>query len=272
MNKMYVHNSGVQTLVVGPSSYEFMEFGVPIGGPMDQHSANFAKQLAGISEEMPLIEMCLIGAEFSFEEDTIIAITGAEMNPTINGVTIQINAVLTLAKDSILKFDRAGVGCRTYLAVKGLLPISVSGFTLFPLRKGDLIEIGEPKYKSELADFRAIDHSSSTIKMIKGPEYDYFDEEVLNQILSKPLQIEPQSNRMAYVLQAGLENQSTSIFRSSGVIPGTVQLTPSGQLNILMRDCQTTGGYPRIGVLDEDSINCLAQKKPGEFIKFSWSI
>ena len=72
---------------------------------------------------------------------------------------------------------------------------------------------------------------------------------------------------MAYQLKEPLENELTSIITSL-VLPGTVQLTPSGKLIILMRDCQTTGGYPRILQLSEDSINRLAQKFTGDKINF----
>ena len=72
---------------------------------------------------------------------------------------------------------------------------------------------------------------------------------------------------MAYQLQESLENSLEPIL-TSGVLPGTVQLTPSGKLIILMRDCQTTGGYPRVLQLKESAINILAQKYTGQQIRF----
>lgn len=68
---------------------------------------------------------------------------------------------------------------------------------------------------------------------------------------------------MAYQLEETIENDLEPIITSS-VLPGTVQLTPSGKLIILMRDCQTTGGYPRILQLQENGINSLAQKIMGQ--------
>ena len=72
---------------------------------------------------------------------------------------------------------------------------------------------------------------------------------------------------MAYQLKERLINELPSIL-SSAVLPGTVQLTSSGMLMILMRDCQTTGGYPRILQLSEKSINHLSQKAQNEHIRF----
>ena len=72
---------------------------------------------------------------------------------------------------------------------------------------------------------------------------------------------------MAYNLKEKVKAGVSSII-SSGVIPGTVQLTPSGQIIILHRDCQTTGGYPRILQLAEKSLNNLSQLRTGHKIKF----
>ena len=66
---------------------------------------------------------------------------------------------------------------------------------------------------------------------------------------------------------ANIENQLKPIL-TSGVLPGTVQLTPSGELIILMRDCQVTGGYPRVLQLTEEAINILAQKTTKDKIQF----
>ena len=66
-----------------------------------------------------------------------------------------------------------------------------------------------------------------------------------------------------------MQTNSFSIV-SSPVIPGTVQLTPSGKLIVLMRDCQTTGGYPRILQLSDKGIRTIAQKLTNENINFSF--
>lgn len=76
------------------------------------------------------------------------------------------------------------------------------------------------------------------------------------------------NNRMGYQLNEILANDSISMLTSS-VLQGTVQLTPSGKLIILMRDCQVTGGYPRILQIKDESLNTLAQKSTGDYIKFA---
>ena len=72
---------------------------------------------------------------------------------------------------------------------------------------------------------------------------------------------------MGYKLYEIIENKLPSIL-TSAVLPGTVQLTPSGKLIILMRDCQVTGGYPRILQVSESSLSKLSQKFTGSKINF----
>jgi antagonist of KipI len=55
---------------------------------------------------------------------------------------------------------------------------------------------------------------------------------------------------------------------SAPVLPGTIQLLPNGNPVILMADGQTTGGYPRIGQVIRIDLDVLAQKQPGEQIRF----
>ena len=85
--------------------------------------------------------------------------------------------------------------------------------------------------------------------------------------LKQQFTISVQNNRVGYRLEEPLENNLQSIL-TSAVLPGTVQLTPSGKLIVLMRDCQVTGGYLRVLQLSEKAINQLSQKTTGDKIKF----
>jgi allophanate hydrolase subunit 2 len=108
------------------------------------------------------------------------------------------------------------------------------------------------------------------IDVLKGPEFEMLSKTQKDALFSKPFIVSKNNNRMAYQLTETLSNNLDSIITSS-VLPGTVQLTPSGKLIVLMRDCQTTGGYPRILQLKESSINVLAQKFADSEISFNFS-
>ena len=108
--------------------------------------------------------------------------------------------------------------------------------------------------------------NDSEISVYQGPEFNFLSkkqqEEVFKTVFTVGL-----NNRMAYQLQETIQNECPSII-TSAVLPGTVQLTPSGKLIVLMKDCQTTGGYPRILQLDQKSIIKLAQKHTRDHIQF----
>ena len=103
--------------------------------------------------------------------------------------------------------------------------------------------------------------------VFKGPEFDLLSIKVKNILFENEFTIRSNS-RMAYNLYEKAQIGIKSII-SSPVMPGSVQLTPSGKMIILHRDCQTIGGYPRILQLDTNSLNNLSQLKSNDKIKFS---
>jgi len=101
-------------------------------------------------------------------------------------------------------------------------------------------------------------HVSFVLKAYPGPEWHQLDRTTQEQLLTQSFKLTSQSNRMAFKAMCAVKNPLGSI-ASSPVLPGTIQWIPSNDLLILMRDAQTTGGYPRILQLTEESINILSQ-------------
>ena len=105
------------------------------------------------------------------------------------------------------------------------------------------------------------------IEAFKGPEFEKLGHKQAEMLVNTEFTISKEHSRMAYQLDQIISNKMDPIITSL-VLPGTVQLTPSGKLIVLMRDCQTTGGYPRILQLNENGINRLSQKNTGQKIRF----
>ena len=105
------------------------------------------------------------------------------------------------------------------------------------------------------------------MEVFKGPEFDLLSIKVKKMLFKNEFTIRTNS-RMGYNLEEKVQIGIKSII-SSPVLPGSIQLTPSGKMIILHRDCQTTGGYPRILQLNKSSLNHLSQIKSNEKIKFS---
>jgi allophanate hydrolase subunit 2 len=188
--------------------------------------------------------------------------------------------VLEVNAGDVLKLGKPMFGVRTYVAVKGGFQIkevlgSKSWFKnvteQFLVKKGDILPVLPQKSLKMLknASVRVNKEHFITkfIEVYKGPEYDLLTEKQRNELKNTVFTISKDNNRMGYRLVETVENELGSMLTSS-VLPGTVQLTPSGTLIVLMRDCQVTGGYPRVLQLTENAIDRLSQKSTNDTFQF----
>jgi tetratricopeptide (TPR) repeat protein len=111
--------------------------------------------------------------------------------------------------------------------------------------------------------------NKKTIRVVPGNEFIWFDDESVAGFFSAPFTIGLQSNRMGYQLEGQVVNRiNTKELLSTAVTPGTIQVTGNGSLIILMADCQTMGGYPRIAQVAAVDLPVCGQFKPGDRIYF----
>ncbi len=259
---------------------EGIAFGVPISGAMDRSALIRVNAILGNDPDCAAIECTLIGPELRFHKSTAIAVSGADMTPKLNGSPISMLREHSIKTGDILKLGPARIGCRAYIGVKGgLLSDEVLGSRsqyegVTPesfLDSGAFIEIGS--VDRGLANSKArlkTDHAKFTVQVIdvqEGPEFKYLERGQVNQLFDQTFHISKLNSRMACQLEELIPNQIQSII-TAPVLPGTVQLTPSGQLIVLMRDAQTTGGYPRVLQLNHHGIDILAQRQSGQRISF----
>ena len=274
-----VLKTGFLTSIQDSGRYGHRHHGVPISGAMDEVSANMANALLGNNKEDAVMEITLSGPELLFESDASIAISGAFMSPTINEQELLNDEVYHVTAGSILKFGRPRRGIRCYLAVLGgFKTVRVLGSRSWysSVTPVDRLSVGmhlpladKPvlKKKPKLPVNSAHNYNSNIIEVEKGPEFDLLSKHQKAQLLNGIFNIAKENNRMAYQLKQQILKHSYSILTSS-TLPGTVQLTPSGRLIVLMKDAQTTGGYPRILQLTDAAIALLSQKSTSEEIDF----
>ena len=262
----------------GRSGYQ--QYGIPYAGVMDFSAAILANTLLGNNSAEAVLEMTMSGPQLKFCCNTNVCFTGADISPSLNGKPINLNTVIAIFQNDILSFGRLRHGMRSYMAVLGGFKTETiygsksmyKGITEhYRIAKNDRLAIAESKNVSNKkhAKIKGMNTylESNIIKVYKGPEFDKLSKSNIDYLFSKPFKISKVSNRMAYQLDEKIENKLEAILTSL-VMPGTIQLTPDGQLIILMRDCQTTGGYPRILQLAEKSIDIVAQKSLGQSIQF----
>lgn len=275
-----VLKSGLFSTIQDKGRFGYGAFGVPKSGAMDFYSFELANTLLGNVINDAVIEITMMGPQLQFNVECLLVITGADMSPSINGETIQNNKVYQIRKNDILGFGKLKSGLRSYIAVKGgfksdivlgsqsfYKPLTLSA----KLNNGDSIYLNQTKNSFEaaitLSKLKTLDYSSPDIHVYKGPEFERLCDKQKADLFSIEFQVSNLYNRMAYQLFPLFNNDLEAIL-TGPVLPGTVQLTPSGKLIVLMRDCQTTGGYPRVLQLTESAINLLSQKKEKDKIVF----
>ena len=272
---------GFYTTVQDLGRFNFQEFGVPISGVMDAYSGILANTLLRNKQNCAVLEITLSGPKLKFLEDTIISITGADITPKLNNFNISLNTALHINKGDVLSFHKLKYGCRCYLAVLGgfqseTVMQSRSMFKNitkdFRIQKDDVLLFEKKPFHSKnsnnaIVKINVSHFENRMMDVYKGPEFDMLTIEQQELLLDLDFTIAKENSRMAYQLVVTVNNSLKPIITSL-VLPGTVQLTPSGKLIILMRDCQTTGGYPRVLQLSENAINRLSQKFTNDKIRF----
>jgi len=268
--------AGIYTTVQDAGRFSGAHLGIPISGPMDGQSARLANLILENEENDALLECTFVAPTLEFQKPTLIAIKGASTTAYINNQIIDISTAIPIKAGDVLSFGKMEKGCRCYITIKGGIQSEViygsrstciTAGILKPLKKGDHLDyhpyIDEPKTSITLN--RVLGNTTFTVT--KGPEFSILNTKQKRALFSEKFSVLPSSNRMAYRVQHSIDLTHNHSILSSGTMPGTVQLTPYGGLVFLMRDCQTTGGYPRIFQLTEESICDLAQLSPNE--KFS---
>lgn len=275
-----VVKAGLFTSIQDNGRKNYAAFGVPRSGAMDQYSAKIANLMVGNSEEKAVMESTMQGPLLKFNQDAFIALTGIEAKITINEHPVELNTAVHIKENDRLFIKRITQGFRVYMAVHGGFKTDqvLNSQSFCPgitkkekLTKGDCLKLSAyktiTKKSRSSVKFNKARYTSPFIEAYKGPEWNELSKELQHQLLSKKFSISKNNNRQAYQLKEKLENELQGIL-TQPVLPGTVQFTPAGNVIILMRDCQTTGGYPRVLQLTKESIDKLAQRKAKEELRF----
>lgn len=266
----------------------YQHIGVPVNGPMDALAQQMANLLVGNSLQHGTLEMTLIGPTLRFDAAALIAIAGADLGATLAGQPLSPNQAVRIQPGAILTFGQRKVGARAYLAVAGGFTVeqvlgSVStyrrgayhGVLGRTLMAGDRLGFASsfrnpPRVVLPSVLTRSIEREADApVRILPGGEWQAFTEEARHDLLTGEYSIGSDSERMGYrLLGAALALERPLELLSEAVTFGTVQVPPSGQPIVLMADRQTTGGYPRIANVISADLPLLAQRLPGERVRF----
>lgn len=282
MKALRVINPGPQSLIEDLGRYGFTSLGVGRSGAMDRAAFALANRLVGNPKDSAVIEILLGGAEFEAQSDLWIAVTGAWGVLQAANRPAEPNCAIRLESGDKLSIPFAEHGIRYYLAVRGGIEIpetlgSRSTDTLAdlgpqPLRVADELSIGissiDPIPVVDVMPVRLPPQDAIELEIRPGPRRGWFGPESWSRLFSTNWIVSPRSDRRGIRLEgAALSRVKQEELLSEGAIPGAIQVSPDGVPTILGVDHPVTGGYPVIAVVTDDTVDRLAQARPGQQLR-----
>ena len=270
--------------------------GVARSGAFDQQSHQLANRLVGNDLEAATIEILLGPCEFQSISDVIVSITGTEVSAVVGRYDsmvegsrgrwmqtreVSCNVAFGMHAGEYLRIGAPSNDLRTYLSARGGFNTSpVLGSRSYdslgqigppPLRADDLVLIGASSTADawfEVVPLR-LPLDPIGIPLLLGPRHDWLSENALAELESLTWTIDPASNRTGIRFAGPPLGRRQGELPSEAMIPGAVQLPPSGLPIVLGPDGGTTGGYPVIGVIPQSGVDSLAQRRPGCRVRFN---
>ena len=282
-----VLNPGVLTTVQDFGRIGYQQFGVSVSGAMDPRAMRFANLLVGNPENEAVLECTMLGPQLQFDETTIIAVTGGNLGPTLDGQPLKTYCAYKVNAGQTLRFAGLRSGCRAYIAFAGGLDIpevmgsrstymkaKIGGFKGRKLEKGDAIGFRDPKTELFNLDKRSltpefVPRDVYTLHVIMGPQDDMFTEEGIKTFLSETYTVTPEFDRMGCRLDGPvIAHVNGGDIISDGIAFGAVQVPSAGKPIVMLADRQTTGGYTKIANVMTADFRILAQLKAGDKVRF----
>ena len=284
--------AGILDTVQDLGRYGHQASGINPGGAMDKYALQVANALVGNDPGEAAIEMHFPASVYLFTKPTLIALSGADFSPSINGEPVPLLHPVMIGKNDLLHFQKPVSGARAYLSVRGgfaleqwmgsystNLKSGAGGFKGRALMKEDSIPLRKSVEKNyvgiKVLPWQAViekQEDPHELLVLAGHEWDWLTEDAKDNFGMTSFVITQQSDRMGYRLNnIPLPVKTNEELVSSAVSFGTVQLLPDGKLIILAADHQTTGGYPRIAHVVSAHHSKLAQLKAGDKIHFKFT-
>ncbi|MGN0978486.1 MAG: biotin-dependent carboxyltransferase family protein [Faecousia sp.] len=283
---MTILSPGPLSTVQDEGRFGAMGMGFSPGGAMDVYSMKLANLLAGNAPGLGVIEMTMVGLSARFDCGCVIAVTGADMGPRVNGIPIDMYRAVAVFPGDTLSMETARNGVRAYLAVSGgfdlptvmgsvstNLKCGLGGFQGRKLQKEDKLPLNQslslPVTRDRRLEPRNRYPDTITLRVLPGPQEDAFTGRGIAAFLGEAYTVTEQSDRMGIRLSGEkIENKNGVDILSDGIATGSVQIPASGMPIIMMADRQTTGGYAKIATVISADLKLAAQARPGTRIRF----
>lgn len=286
--------TGAANCVQDLGRFSYLEAGVSRSGAMDAPALELANRLVGNDPNAAAIEVAIFPFRMRFDRAALVAVTGADLPVTLGGTRYPSWWALPVSAGDVLELGLPRRGARAYLAIAGGLIVPAvlgsastdlksrwGGLEGRGLRRGDRLETGfAPAALGGLPagfglDPETIGRGAADIgeevpvRVLPGAEYDVFDQTAVDALEAAAWQVTEDANRQGYRLSGPeLTLRQKLELHSHGIMPGTVQVPPSGQPIIQLAEANTCGGYPKIAHVIEADLWRLGQAPVGSRLRF----
>ncbi|MGB0936662.1 MAG: biotin-dependent carboxyltransferase family protein [Colwellia sp.] len=284
-----VKQPGILSLIQDGGRFGAFNIGLTNGGPLDKTAFQWANKLCGNALNVSAVELSIGGLSLVAQKNTVIAVTGAQTEFTINGVPKALWRSHRVQEGDILVFGYASKGVRNYLAVKGGFDVSPSfGSTSTVCREGVgglngtkiMAEDVLPYASLQSAQAGKLSHlmlpqkyhpsygGDVVLHTIPSYQQHHFSAVEQRLFFGSEYQVSTSCDRMGYRLEGKAISCDIDGILSEGICHGAIQIPSDGQPIILLNDRQTIGGYPKIGAVTAIDTAKLTQLSPGDKVRF----
>jgi biotin-dependent carboxylase-like uncharacterized protein len=259
----------------------YAHLGVPRSGAVDPAALCLANRLVGNEEWAAALEVVLAGAELRLSVPRWVAVTGAPAEVRVDGRPGRLYEPVFVPAGGTLHIGPSRQGVYTYVAVGGGVACApvlgsratdlLAGVGPAPLAPGEPVPLGEPGTVPAAVDVAPPPAmpDAPRLRLYPGPRRDWFTPEAERLLATAEYTVSERSNRIGIRLAGPvLPRRRTGELASEGLVLGAVEVTPSGELVVLLADHPTTGGYPVVAVVDPVHVPVAAQCRPGTRVRF----
>jgi len=289
---------GLATTVQDAGREGYYNVGIPLSGALDQYSFRAANLLVGNDESAAVLECTLMGPELELQRDALIAVTGAEMAPKLNGVPAPRNEAIAVKAGTVVSFDFMRAGARAYIAVAGGIDVPVilgsrstyglgafGGFQGRKLQAGDVVPVGTPRGKTKpgkrIPDGLALPLPKELeLRVVPGLYFHRITDESAQTFFEDTWAVALEADRIGYRYKQGRPlkfrerkqpfgaGSDPSNIVDAGYPYGSIQVPGGLEPIILHRDAVSGGGYAMIGTVISADMDRIAQMQPNNKARF----
>jgi biotin-dependent carboxylase-like uncharacterized protein len=286
MSRLTIEASTPLCLLQDAGRFGVRHLGVTQGGAADWCSMSWANWLLGNALDVPVIEVTLGGFAVIAEDDCLLALAGADLSAQIDGQPLAPWRSFKLGKGQTLRLTQPLLGARAYLAAPGGFDapqVLGSSATVVREELGGLDGMGLPLAKGAALSYRGESlllrevplalrpdlQSTAPLDLVLGAQIGQFSGQSLFDVFNTAWSLDSRADRMGIRLLGSALHYQGQPMISEGIPLGAVQVPPDGQPIVLLNDRQTIGGYPRLGALTPLALARLAQRLPGNEVRFA---